>query len=86
MSPDLVTIRVDGQVLSATRGSTVAAAMLNADVLAFRASPSGHTRAPLCGMGICFECRVVIDGVAHQRACMTVVRDGMQVVTAGAPA
>jgi sarcosine oxidase subunit alpha len=38
-------------------------------------------RAPLCGMGVCFECRVQVDGVAHVRACMTPVSDGMQVVT-----
>jgi sarcosine oxidase subunit alpha len=32
-------------------------------------------------MGVCFECRMRIDGVAQQRACLVVVRDGMEVVT-----
>jgi sarcosine oxidase subunit alpha len=35
----------------------------------------------LCGMGICYECRVMVDGVAHQRACMIVVEPGMCVDT-----
>jgi predicted molibdopterin-dependent oxidoreductase YjgC len=85
-SADQVDIIIDGRPRTVARGSTVAAAMLNAESLSFRASPSGETRAPLCGMGICFECRVTIDAVPHQRACMTVVREGMYVVTAGAPA
>jgi sarcosine oxidase subunit alpha len=33
-------------------------------------------------MGICYECRVTIDGVAHQRACMTLVVEGMAIVSA----
>ncbi len=32
-------------------------------------------------MGICFECRVTIDGMAHRRACMEIVRAGMDVRT-----
>jgi len=43
----------------------------------------GEPRLPLCGMGVCFECRVCIDGVAEQRACMLPVRTGMQVTTDG---
>jgi sarcosine oxidase subunit alpha len=44
-------------------------------------SVSGEPRGPLCGMGICFECRVTIDGRAHQRACQIPCRSGMQVWT-----
>jgi len=36
----------------------------------------------VCGMGVCYECRVTIDGVAHQRACLRVVADGMRIDTA----
>jgi predicted molibdopterin-dependent oxidoreductase YjgC len=36
---------------------------------------------PLCGMGVCMGCRVTIDGRAHQLACQTLVRDGMEVTT-----
>ncbi|MGH2899930.1 MAG: (2Fe-2S)-binding protein [Solirubrobacteraceae bacterium] len=77
-----VELVVNGRTVRAESGSTVASTLFNAGELAFRSSPSGATRAPLCGMGICYECRVTIDGVAHQRACMTVVRSGMSIETA----
>jgi len=47
----------------------------------FRRSRGGSPRAPLCGMGICFECRVEIDGATHQRACMILAREQMRVRT-----
>jgi sarcosine oxidase subunit alpha len=85
---DTIEIVADGKALSAERGATLASALLNARHSAFRRSTSGEPRGPLCGMGICYECRVTVDGVAHQRACMIVVEPGMRVDTAagaGAP-
>ncbi|MGH7507472.1 MAG: (2Fe-2S)-binding protein [Longimicrobiales bacterium] len=76
-----VAIRVDGRTVPVAEGVSVAAALLNAGVHGFRRSITGETRGPLCGMGICFECRVTIDGVAHRRACLEPVRAGMDVVT-----
>ena len=76
-----VEITVDGAVVRVEHGSTVAAALLALDKLAFRVSESGEPRAPLCGMGTCFECRVTIDGRAHRRACLELCRDGMRVET-----
>ncbi|SKB75175.1 (2Fe-2S)-binding protein [Luteibacter sp. 22Crub2.1] len=69
---------VDGVIRRVPASITVAAALLSLD-LPFRRSVSGQQRAALCGMGICFECRVRIDGVAQQRACQVTVRDGMTV-------
>ena len=77
-----VRIEIDGQALDVPAGISVAAAIARLRDTC-RRSVSGHLRAPFCGMGICFECRVCIDGVAQQRACMTPVRDGMQVITDG---
>lgn len=77
---DAVSIRVDGHLLRVERGITLAAALQNAG-LGFRRSVTGEMRGPLCGMGICYECRVTIDGVAHRRACMVVVEPGMEVRT-----
>ena len=76
-----VRITVDGRAVDVPADDTLAAALLNAGVRAFRVSPTGYPRAPLCGMGTCFECRVTIDGVPHRRACLEPVRDGMRVVT-----
>lgn len=78
-----VTIILDGVVTRIASGTTVAAALLDRGVRAFRRSPHGDARAPLCGMGICFECRVTIDGTPHRRACLEAVAEGMTVRTAG---
>jgi len=81
--PDLVHIRVDGRDLVVPADVSLAAALLNARIDAFRSSATGDSRGPVCGMGICFECRVRIDGVSHRRACTEPVRDGMEVFTLG---
>jgi D-hydroxyproline dehydrogenase subunit gamma len=75
-----VAIRVDGRVLSVEAGISVAAALENAR-LPCRESITGEARGPVCGMGICHECRVTIDGIAQRRACMVIVSPGMEVRT-----
>jgi len=64
-------------------GTTVAAAVLAANEYTFRRSVTGEPRGPLCGMGICFECRVTINGITHQRSCNLLVSDGMEITTDG---
>ncbi|MCC5099240.1 2Fe-2S iron-sulfur cluster-binding protein [Xanthomonas campestris] len=77
-----VRLHVDAQPVEVPLGASVAVAVAQA-TLQFRQSASGQPRAPLCGMGVCFECRVRIDGIGQQRACMVDARDGMQVRTDG---
>ena len=76
-----VEIIADGRRARVPAGASVAAALLNLGAGAFRTSVGGQARAPLCGMGICFECRATVDGVAHRRTCMVPVRGGMEVKT-----
>lgn len=76
-----VSILVDGRLLEVPEGITVAAALWNAGEDVFRDSVGGAPRGPLCGMGICFECRVTIDGAPARRACLETVVAGMQVNT-----
>lgn len=76
-------IVVDGRHVSVLSGRTVAVVLLDLGVSGFRKSVSGEPRGPVCGMGVCFECRVTIDGIPHQRACLIPVADGMQIRTAG---
>ena len=76
-----VHIHIDGQALAVPTGSSVAAALAATPTGCSRLSVSGEPRAPFCGMGICHECRVTIDGVANVPACITPVREGMQVAT-----
>ena len=81
MSAERVTIMVNGEMMAVAEGVTVAGALLNASVVAFRSSVSGEMRAPLCGMGVCYECRVTIDGMPHRRSCLAIVSDGMRIET-----
>jgi aerobic-type carbon monoxide dehydrogenase small subunit (CoxS/CutS family) len=78
---DPVALTVNGTRIEVRRGTTVAAAISMTGPSAFRHSVSGGPRAPLCGMGICFECRVTIDGRQHVRSCQLIARNGMVVVT-----
>lgn len=76
-----ITVYVNRRPVSLPAGSTVAAAVALAGVRQFRRSVAGEPRAAVCGMGICFECRVNIDGRPHQRSCQRLCRQGMEIRT-----
>jgi sarcosine oxidase subunit alpha len=73
-------IIVNGKTIHVGEGASVAAAVMMADEPC-RFSVSGEPRGPLCGMGICMECRATVNGVAHQRTCLLLCTPGMEVVT-----
>jgi D-hydroxyproline dehydrogenase subunit gamma len=75
-----LTLTVNGAPVIVPSGATVAVAIVLAGQ-ACRTSVSGEPRGPLCGMGICFECRVVIDGRLHCRSCQVLCEQGMEVNT-----
>jgi D-hydroxyproline dehydrogenase subunit gamma len=79
--PDLLQLKIDGSEVRVPRGATVAAAIIASGNSGFRHSLSGEVRGPLCGMGICFECRVTINGVAHCRSCQVLCEEAMDVRT-----
>jgi sarcosine oxidase subunit alpha len=81
--PEPCSITVNGKPLRVAAGTTVAAAILNAGEPG-RFSVQGKARGPLCGMGICMECRATVNGVPHTRTCQTLCVAGMVVVTAKA--
>lgn len=75
-----VKIFVDGRGVAAREGETLAIALLNAGVVPFRHTPvSGQPRAPLCLMGVCFDCLVEVNGAQNVQSCMVQVDAGMQV-------
>ena len=80
--PGTLRMYVNGQAVDVPEGASVAAAVACV-TSGFRRSAGGARRAPLCGMGICFECRVRIDGVDQLRACMSPAVEGMRVDTDG---
>lgn len=76
-----ILILINGRTVPVEAGISVAAALALHGAPCTRISVSGQARAPLCGMGVCQECRVTIDGRAHRLACQTVCRAGMQIET-----
>jgi len=77
-----VKLTVNGLPVSVLSGTTIAVAVAMTGQ-ACRTSVSGEPRGPLCGMGICFECRVTINGMPHCRSCQVVCTPGMEVRTDG---
>lgn len=77
---EALTIRVNGKVHRAYTGESVHAALLAAGYRVLRKTgPDQRPRGIFCGMGVCYDCLVTINGVPNQRACMTLVADGMEV-------
>lgn len=76
----LVQIVVDGTPMQVPAGTSVAAALAQQTRGTTRTSVTGEARAPLCGMGVCHECRVRIHG-RTRLACQTICTEGMLVHT-----
>jgi NADPH-dependent 2,4-dienoyl-CoA reductase/sulfur reductase-like enzyme len=76
---DPVHIRYEGRQLACLAGDSVSAALIDAGEYVCREASDGTPRGVFCGMGICSECLVTIDGRPGERACMTPVREGMTV-------
>lgn len=82
MDDKRVDVVVDGRSVSVAAGVSVVAALVIANSLCTRRSVGGEVRFALCGMGQCQECRVTIDGRAHQLACQVCCVAGMRIETA----
>lgn len=80
--PDSVTVYVNGRAVAVPTGATVAVAVLVSEGVC-RTSISGESRAPLCGMGTCFECRVEINGETHRRSCQVLCESKMEIKCRG---
>jgi sarcosine oxidase subunit alpha len=76
-----INLSVNGVPIAVPAGTMVSTAVALAGVTRFRRSVTGEARAPLCGMGICFECRVSINGREHCRSCQVPCENGMEVAT-----
>ncbi len=77
-----LTILVDGREVGAYEGETVAAALFAVGHRVLRLTPRAETpRGYFCGMGVCHDCLMTVDGAPNVRACMTPVREGLRVET-----
>ncbi|QIK64286.1 (2Fe-2S)-binding protein [Leucobacter viscericola] len=68
-----------GEPITAETGASVAAALLASGRPAWRTTRDGKPRGLFCGIGVCFDCIVEIDGESGQRACMIPLREGMEI-------
>jgi aerobic-type carbon monoxide dehydrogenase small subunit (CoxS/CutS family) len=82
MSQFNIEFTFDGEKIEAITGQSVAAALLAANQRALRKTRfNNNDRGVFCGIGVCFDCLVVIDGIANQRACLIEAKPGMKVQT-----
>ena len=74
-------IVVDGYPLLAYPGETVAGALLASGRRAWRHTRHGQPRGLYCGIGLCFDCLLTVNGTPNVRACVTPVMAGMVIET-----
>lgn len=72
----------DGRAIGYRRGQSVGAALTAAGIRAWRSTRvDGRPRGLFCGIGVCFDCLVVVDGRPNERACLVPADAGMRVET-----
>ena len=82
MSQFNIEFTFDGESINAITGQSVAAALVAANQRALRKTRfNNNDRGVFCGIGVCFDCLVVIDGITNQRACLIEAKPGMKVQT-----
>jgi aerobic-type carbon monoxide dehydrogenase small subunit (CoxS/CutS family) len=75
-----VTFTFNGETFKGTEGQSIAAALMATGVRELRKTRfDEEPRLIFCGIGICFDCVVVVDGVANQRACLVEINDGAKI-------
>jgi D-hydroxyproline dehydrogenase subunit gamma len=79
--PETICVSVNGARVEVAPNTSVLAAIMAAGGSSVRRSVKGEPRGPLCGMGICFECRATINREAHRRSCMVCCEEAMEIRT-----
>jgi aerobic-type carbon monoxide dehydrogenase small subunit (CoxS/CutS family) len=75
-----VSFTFNGEIFKGSEGQSIAAALMTAGVRELRKTRfDDKPRLIFCGIGICFDCVVVVDGVANQRACLVEISDGTKI-------
>ena len=75
-------IEVDGQKVIAYEGESIAGVLFAIKRRILRRTQKlNMPRGVFCGIGICHDCLMVVDGVPNIRACITLVKEGMKIET-----
>lgn len=76
----MITFTFNGVELTAREGQSVAAALIaHSERITRLTRTAGKPRGIFCGIGVCFDCLIIIDGQPNQRSCITEVKAGMVV-------
>ncbi|GAA1635821.1 FAD/NAD(P)-binding oxidoreductase [Kribbella alba] len=79
---DAVRIVVDGEPVDALPGQTVAAALMATGRDSWRTTrTTGRPRGVFCGIGACFDCLVVVNGIPDVRACQRTITPADAITT-----
>lgn len=74
-----MTLDFDGQPIPFKPGESVAAALYRSGVKSWRITRgNGRPRGLFCGIGVCFDCLITVDGERNQRACLVPAQDGLE--------
>lgn len=77
-----VTIFVDGRPVKAIEGEPIASALMAAGITTLRKTwKKREPRGYFCGIGLCTDCMMIVDGRLNTRTCVTFVKNGMKVET-----
>jgi predicted molibdopterin-dependent oxidoreductase YjgC len=79
--PEEFEFEVDGKTILAKRGQSIAEALLSNGIKKFRITQNNAPRGVYCGIGICYECRMIVNGAPNVRTCMTPAIPGCNVIT-----
>lgn len=72
--------RFDGAPVAFTPGQSVGAALAASGVTSWRTTRvGGEPRGLFCGIGVCYDCLLTVDGLRSQRACVVPAREGQDV-------
>jgi NADPH-dependent 2,4-dienoyl-CoA reductase/sulfur reductase-like enzyme len=76
-----ISFTFNGKQLNGLQGDTVASALIDSGLYTCRITDTGDQRGVYCGMGVCNECAVEVDGRSGELACMTYIQGGMNIST-----
>lgn len=77
----MISFTVDGETFTGNEGDTIASALYANGKRSWRLGKAGDYRGLFCGIGICYDCLVKVDGMSWSRACQVEIHPGMCVET-----
>lgn len=76
------TFDFDGRAIAYRHGQTVGAALIGAGISSWRTTRTqARPRGIFCGIGVCFDCLITVEGVPNQRACLLAARPHLAVTS-----